>query len=267
MPSCRFGKNIIGTVGYMGGIPSLPVEFVESLANIIQFNYEHFLIDGLAQRVCYMRPKVSLHSAARNQLADAAMGDWLVMLDTDMIHDADTVARLVWTANAYDADVVTGLYYKIAEPHFPSLYAWDEKGYIFREGMTPPDLQHPFPVDAAGAGILLVRTRLFQRMREEIPCFDGPFSIEQSIHPGGAPFGEDLSFFVKCLRLNPRPKVICSPTITSRHLRMGSVGREEHEDKIKDLTVHVAEGDDGGGDVIVMYGGQTYEAEVQEVEV
>ena len=45
--------------------------------------------------------------------------DWLVFLDTDMMHPPDTVPRLVETAKKLDVKVVSGLYFQKGPPHLP----------------------------------------------------------------------------------------------------------------------------------------------------
>ena len=101
-------KKTIGTVGYMGGIMSLPEPFVWSWTQMIEFNREALCQED--EQIHYTRTKYSLHSAARNDLMEHMKGDWLLQLDTDMVFDPDFCARLVRVMHVYNLDIVTGVY-------------------------------------------------------------------------------------------------------------------------------------------------------------
>ena len=245
------GRTVQGTIGIMGGVQEVPVPFVMSLSDMLQYNYEHAL--ARLERVRVTSAFCSLHSAARNQLARDFSGAFLLMLDTDMVHQADAMCRLRRTMLFHDADVVSGVYYKTNPPHFPALWAWDAEDQFFREAMVAPDVQGPFRVDAAGAGILMLSRRVIERVKAEHGT--DPFDIEPGAAKGHPPFGEDLSFFRKLLLLNPRPKVLCHPGVVSRHLRWQPVGPEDNEYELSKLIVSK---DDPAHDrsMVALYDGQ-----------
>jgi len=217
----------------MGGVPTVPTPFALSLADMIQYNYEHAMTGG--ERVRVTTAFCSLHSAARNQLARDFAGDFLLMLDTDMVHQADAMCRLRRTMVQHDADAVSGVYYKTDRPHFPALWAWDPDDLYFREAMVMPGVVQPFRVDAAGAGVLMLSKRIVQRVKDEYGT--DPFDIEPGAAPGHPPFGEDLSFFRKLMLLVPRPKVLCHPGVVSRHLKWQEIGPEDNEYEVGKLMV------------------------------
>ena len=82
-------EKTIGTVGYMGGIMAIPEPFMWSWSQMVQFNSE------VLPQIHYTRARMSLHSAARNELYAQMQGDWLLQLDTDLVFDPDFVARMV----------------------------------------------------------------------------------------------------------------------------------------------------------------------------
>lgn len=248
------GRVVQGTIGIMGGVPEVPVPFVLSLSDMIQYNYEHAMMNN--ERVMVMSAYCSLHSAARNYLARDFRGDFLLMLDTDMQHQADALCRLRRTMVQHDADVVSGLYYKTNAPHFPALWAWDPDDLYFREAMVTPNVGKPFRVDAAGGGILMLSRRIVDRVKDELGT--DPFDIEPGAAEGHPPFGEDLSFFRKLMLLEPRPKVLCHPGVLSRHLKWQSVGPEDNEYELGKLLVTKGEPTQDGA-MVALYDGEELE--------
>lgn len=208
----------IGTIAYLGGQPALLEEFTFSLAQMIQFNTE--ALCGPGEYVHLDRTKASFHSFARNQLAEHMLGDWLLMLDTDHQFAPDLCLRLLDRLNVCEADVIVGLYQHRQWPHAPVLYlknaeqlyapigAWGGDG-------APADV---FTVDSAGAGCLLVRRRVFDRIRDEL--HEGPFDIRP-------PFGEDHSFAKRCEQLGI--PIVCDPRIECHHLQVRPISMADYD--------------------------------------
>jgi glycosyltransferase involved in cell wall biosynthesis len=202
----------------MGGQPALLEEFTFSLAQMIQFNAE--ALCGPGEYVHLDRTKASFHSFARNQLAQHMQGDWLLMLDTDHQFTPDLCLRLLDRMNVTGADVIVGLYQHRQWPHAPVLYLKNEEslyspiGAWGMEGISPD----VFTVDSAGAGCLMVRRKVFDRIRDEL--HESPFDII-------APFGEDHSFAKRCEKLGI--KIVCDPRIECNHLQVRPISLADYD--------------------------------------
>jgi len=184
MPAER--RRCLGTVAYLGGLPALPEMFCWSWGQMLAFNAEWLPADAFIR---YDRAGMSLHVLARNDLARRMEGDWLLMLDTDHAFEPDLCRRLVHRLETYSLDVLCGLYLFKSPPHSPVLYA-DQDGLKplrdwYREGLMR--------IDGAGAGCLMVRGTVFERIRETLG--EEPFEPR----PGCA--GEDLAFFLRLKEL------------------------------------------------------------------
>lgn len=181
--------------------------------------------------------------AARNQIVANFLAlehrpEWLFMVDTDMGFSADTVDRLVASAEANDALVVGALCFaqksaKLAETEFharrlkliPTLYQYleldtDEKGFLPIDDYLPDTFQW---VDGTGAACLLMHRSALLKV--------GPDPFRPIIVPGALPdggareFSEDLSF---CARLaNVEIPVAVDTSIKTTHAKGGIFLDEE----------------------------------------
>jgi hypothetical protein len=182
--------KIIGTVGFLGGIMSLPTPFTWSWGNMLVFSHE-----ALCQANEHIEPdysRQSLHDYARNELVSRMKGDWLVMLDTDTAFEADFVARLIATMQRYNVDVLSGIYSFKTFPYSPVLWMRNletDRHEVIGDWNRESDI---FPIGAAGGGCLAVRRRVFDRIREELK--------EQPFERMGTK-GEDFSFFRRLQKL------------------------------------------------------------------
>lgn len=194
MEPLRMTKTL-GTIGVMAGVPSIPREFTKSLAELLLFSQQYVCPPGT--RVHVEWANYSLHFQARNNLASSCRGDWILMLDCDHAFEPDLLLRLLRLMELSAAQVVTGVYQFKGGNHSPVLHVWNRE----RECYLPIDTWDTgggqlLPVDAAGAGCLLVRREVFRRMAGELG--EMPFT-----HLPG--LGEDLSFFTRCRQLGIQP--------------------------------------------------------------
>lgn len=198
------GKNINGTVAYMGGVMSLPEPFVHSWTQMVQYNYEYL------EPIKYDRATVSYHSFARNSLVDNMQGDWLLQLDTDITFEPDLLGRMLHKMDKFGIDVLSGLYLYKSSPHPPVAYNYDPKKkekQILGDWQKDADL---IPLKSAGAGCLLVRRSVFDRIRS---TGEGPFDI---YFDSKSALSEDHSFFERCWKLDI--PVYAAPDIWVNHL-------------------------------------------------
>ena len=201
-------KVPIGTVAYMGGLPSNLEEFTWSWGQMIQYNNEYLCRPG--EFVHLERSRTSFHSSARNYLTRVFLGDWLFMTDMDHQFDPDLVARMVSIFTRFDLNVLVGLYLYKNEPHLPVIYSWSEEKQCFLvigNWAAPSEDLPIMKIDCAGAGCILIRRRVFDHIRKEME--EDPFSQI-------GPLSEDFSFFRRCLLLNI--PVYCEPRCFAKHL-------------------------------------------------
>lgn len=199
------GRRTIGTISIMGGIPSIPEPFVWSYSQMREYNSEYLV--ELNERIEYQKAGISFHAAARNDLVNRFLGDWLVQLDTDHQFEPDIIARLLFCADKYKLDVLTGIYTHKTAPYVPVVYKYEEQ----LKGFSPIVLLSKnceiFEIGSAGAGCLFVRRKVFERIKNELK--ESPFDITH-------PYGEDHSFFLRLRKLGI--KSYCNPHIECHHL-------------------------------------------------
>lgn len=208
-------KTPLGTMAYLGGLMSLPEKFCWAWGQMVQYNNEYLCAPG--EYVHLDRATVSLHSYARNSLAERFFGDWLIMFDTDHAPAPDTVVRLVTRLVQYEIDVVVGVYRHRAGPGSPVLYQWSEDG---KTSLPIADWDRTvslIKIGSAGAGCLLVKRSVFDRITNELK--EAPFSIDP-------PFGEDHSFFMRLKRLGI--PAYAAVTVEAPHLEIRELPMSEY---------------------------------------
>jgi len=218
-------KKLIGSVGYMGGIMSVPEPFCWAWGNMCAHTENALCAED--EHIHFDRAKFSLHDFARHELISRMEGDWIVMLDTDVTFEPDVVARLVATADRYQVDVLSGIYCHKAPPHFPVLFIWNpetkQKEVIAAWDRT----SEIFEFDWGGGGCLFVRRGVFNRIAAEL--HENPFD-RIGIK------GEDHSFFTRLQKLGIQ--AYCAWQIEAEHLEyLGiSASRDFHLDREPDHT-------------------------------
>lgn len=206
-------KQCIGTVGIMAGLPAVLEPFAWSMTQFVDYN-NHYVC-GPNQNIYYERTGHSFHSVARNDLVKSMRGDWLLMLDTDHQFEPDILARLLNRMTQLQVDVITGAYLHRAPPFGPTLWMFaDNSGTPKQLAAWPevggPDGTQAIQVDVAGAGCLLVKKRVFQRIRDELN--EEPFSTKEF----DGVVGEDFAFFRRLYRLGI--VAVCDPRIECHHV-------------------------------------------------
>lgn len=211
-------KTVIGTVAYMGGLPSNLEAFTWSWGQLIQYNSEYIINPLQAEIIHQVRSTVSLHDFARNSIVEQMQGQWLWMTDTDHKFDPDIVSTMLYFLNKFNLDVVTALYRHRAEPGCPVIYNWDEKGvYAVPIGNWDKDVD-VVQIDSAGCGCLLVRASVFKRIRTELG--EQPFTRFDN-------YGEDHAFFKRCQKLNI--PVYALTKVESPHIKIDTLLMEDYD--------------------------------------
>lgn len=197
----------------MSGTHFVHTEFMLALMRMAIYNERYVALP--TDDILYHGVPFSYHVAARNELANQREGEWTFFLDTDQRFDPDVLCRLHHTMDKHTIDVVTGVYYQRGEPHLPVIYRARDDGTFQIISRFPDD--RPFVVVAAGAGCLLVRNTVFDRIEAELG--ESPFDIRH-------PLSEDLSFFKRLQEL--KVEVWCDPRVEAEHLRIVGVTANDH---------------------------------------
>lgn len=222
-------KRVIGTIGIMAGLPCNLEEFSWSYGNLI--DYSNHYVCGPQERIELVKSAHSFHILARNQMADAMEGEWLLQLDMDHSFEPDLLARLLNLMNKYDrpdyrVGVVGGLYLHKQPPYNPTI--WQFTG---QEDQTVPILNWPegevLEVGVIGTGALLVKRWVFDRIEKELG--EKPFSVSE--YKGLV--GEDFAFARRCRKLGI--PMLVDPRIEGHHAKVTRLTVEAHyrpEDRV-----------------------------------
>lgn len=206
-------NRTIGTVAYLGGLHAVLEEFCWCWSQMIQFNQEYLVQPG--ERIFYTRAKASYHALARNELVKTMQGDWLLQIDADHEFEPDVLVRLLRAMDEFKCDVVTGLYENKNYPHPPVIYQWDDRGELRVIGDWPKEARG-FAVGSCGAGTLLVKKSVFERIEQELQ--EEPFAIRGK-------WGEDHSFSLRLKQLGIVPFV--ATQVESYHLSVKPIKRAD----------------------------------------
>ncbi len=175
--------------------------FVAYMLSLMHYNMLHGI------DVTFSRAIHGSQAHARNELVKKMDGDWLLFLDTDMVFEPDIFEKMHKIATENNIEVLSGIYYQRQPPHIPVVYkivdgqffSWDP--FQFEESLLP--------TDGAGAGYLLIKKTVFERIEKELQ--EEPFSII-------SPNSEDYSFFLRLKKLGIQPyitkDVMCGHTAT-----------------------------------------------------
>lgn len=149
---------------------------------------------------------------ARNQVVHAALAtpevQWLLLLDSDMTFDADTLDRMLATAEARDLAILGGLCFAGDVDHLrPTTYTVERDASTGRL-VCSLELSYPyeraFRVHATGAAALLVRRDVFERVHNAwrgrvVHTMFAETTVPPDLDNGydGDEFGEDVTFLLR----------------------------------------------------------------------
>jgi hypothetical protein len=190
----------------------------------------------------------------RNSIAakflDQTECEWLFMIDSDMGFGADTVDRLIASADPKTRPVVGGLCFSLrrdtAGEHYGQKYVVVPTCYEYVDTETEVGFRSivDYPRDAmlqvggTGAACLLIHRSALETVRAR--CGDAWF--DHARHPGGTVFSEDLSF---CIRLAACDIAIWVDTsVRTTHDKGGVFLDEDEYDRCRALHAQVKEGSD-----------------------
>lgn len=204
-----YAKRCLGTVAFVGRDVN-PTEFTSCWGRMIQFLYEYYVEPGT-----YIHVDESSGSGqirARNELSVKMQGDWLLQVDTDHTFDPDMALRLLNLMQGGQLDVVTGLYHFKEPPFDPVVFRYIDGKYHPLAGWDRS--VKLLSIDAAGAGCLLVRRSVFDRLRTHYN--------EHPFDPIGPYNTDDFNFFERCRRIGVQSW--CAVQVEARHLTRRAIG-------------------------------------------
>lgn len=199
-PKPRAVKQPKIVVGYLHGL-DVAAAFTNSLLSMA-------LYEATRGRVTQFIPQFSGAnvSSGRNKMVDqflATDGDWLLMIDADMMWSPNILDVMIPHLDAEKVPILGGLCFGIRDGElFPTLYAIgtvDGVDRMMRFNDFPDDsLFGPatdIPLVGTGAAFLVVHRRVFEAIAER--GFNKAFPWFQETELNSEPLGEDLTF---CLR-------------------------------------------------------------------
>lgn len=177
----------------------VPVPFCHSLAQL----------EKVGECALTMKSGALIYTS-RDSMAITAIQkeyDWVMWFDSDMRFPADTLVRLIKTAQEKDLDILSGLYFRRIPPYSPVLFDKlemnGEECEYTEFAKLPTDI---FECGAVGFGCLLTKTDVF---------FDVQAKFGQMFTPIGRN-GEDVSFCWRARQCGY--KVWCDPSLICGHV-------------------------------------------------
>lgn len=210
------GRRPLGTVAYIA-TPFVPEAFMWSFAQLLTCCAEYVAPNGY-----YIHPDHATGSGqiiARNELVKKMQGDWLLQIDSDHTFEPDLLLRMLTLFENNKLDVLTGIYHYKQPPHNPVLFQYEDGKYKAILGWDRHDEVKLLPIGAAGGGCLLVRRKVFDRIRNEqnaMPFDQCPPSLY-----------DDFNFFERCRLLGI--KCWCAPHVEALHLGIQGYGSADYD--------------------------------------
>lgn len=193
-------------------------EFCDSLIGMLLYDHRNnarILDPPGGQISLFSGPRVA---EARSQIVDGFLNtqffkgaEWLLMIDSDMTFDADTLDRMLEVADPETCPILGGLCFagSPATKIYPTVYRLvQEDGFAGVEPVLDYPKDSLVKVGATGAAFLLVHRSVFLRMAAPHPHGFGsfpdgvanpyPWFVEGGTTKG-RPYGEDIAF---CMRAN-----------------------------------------------------------------
>lgn len=194
----------IGTVAVMWG--SWPQNFARCYKDMMELSRRYLC--GPNEYIKEVDGSVSWHPSGRNEIVEKAEGEWLLSLDNDHVYAPDLLIRLLNEMKLSGGEVLSGLYLNKhkASGHVPVVLVKSENSDNLVQLTSWPKGTRHLSVAAVGGGCLLVKNRVFSRLRKHYG--DNPFDLV----PG---LSEDYSFCKKCTDLGI--EIILCPQIEAHH--------------------------------------------------
>ena len=210
------------------GIPTIDKVDASFMASVLGLNYS----DGNKYSFT-MRCNSMIYDARNSMALEAINGgyDYLLMLDSDMVLEPDTVIRLVEDIEQSGADLVTGIYFKRRLPTAPVIYRhidWYEDEVLGAQESAEvyedwPENGGLFEIEGCGMGCCVMRVDM---LPEVVTAFRmGPFTPQPRL-------SEDLSF---CWRMKViKKQMLADPTILPGHAGLKVYSLSDWDNQLKE---------------------------------
>ena len=212
LPSGVIGKTTKKPIRLLVGMPiGRPIEVEPHIcwARLLAYmasnpNYVGMDRHETGAYIDYNRDRIAQRAISENT-------DYVLMIDSDMGYPHTIVDTLV----SRDKDVIACVYYTPSHDTDtgrevvirPMLFDYNPKTKQFHP-WPKCDANKPFKIDAVGTGIMLIKTKVFKKIKR--PWF---FFFERR----GEVMGEDLGFCLQCMA--NKIEVWVDPTIETSHVK------------------------------------------------
>jgi len=229
------GKRIVGTICPMAGLDFQHTRFFWNWQQLVAQSAR--AVCGPEDTLAVVNTGMTFTAPQRNDACRRMWGEWLFMVDADMLFPMDTLPKLLATQRQIAEEhgqcgVLVGIYPKRELP--PSdllLYTVNEETGLWRPMSAPEiDWQKPGRCEAAGAGCMLVMREVVERIVLElnVPPFLwwGPLQRTSLEEPLGAET-EDLAFCKRLALLDPPVQMWYTTDVRPTHLATVQVEVED----------------------------------------
>lgn len=139
----------------------------------------------------------------RNEIIARMRGEWVLMIDDDMVWQPGQIKTLIDHFEENDLDMLGGLCFRRSHPYQPTMFMRSQPNeglYTFLEDWTPGEIVE---VDATGMAFIVIRKRVVEKMVAHFENRPGwqmpPYSVRTQQPPPNlfrweGQLGEDLRF-------------------------------------------------------------------------
>jgi hypothetical protein len=209
-------------VGYLSG-GDTRIEFTRSIAGVMAYTTINKVCPSIGQLPHVSGPRIA---AGRNHLVEAFLatpGEWLFMVDDDMVFNDDTIERFLRVADREKAPIVGGLAFGAGrDGFFPTLFRLSEDVQA-PISIDTWELDSLVDVDATGAACLFIHRSVFEKLAEE---YSKPWQWFQETTLGQNSVGEDMTF---CLRARAAGfPIVVDTSIKFGHVKPRVIDEDEY---------------------------------------
>ena len=229
------GLRIVGSIAPMAGLDFQWTRFFWNFPQLAAESRRR--VCGPNETLAVINTGMSFAGPQRNDASRRMWGDWLFMVDADMMFPMDTLEVMLRVQREVAAEqgecgVLVGVYPKRElPPPDVLLYKLNAQTDLWQP-MSPAEIdwQKPGRCDAAGAGCMLVMREVVERivMELQVPPFLwwGPLKRESLAEPLGSET-EDLAFCKRLQILDPPVQMWYTTAVRPTHLATVQVGVDD----------------------------------------